>query len=116
MTPKEIEARFQQELIKYRETQDKKAWDNMWLCVQECCSNMIKNKAKGIVIPDFDGKVIDSTCKIMEKILNGTDPKRLSSFCYLYVIGVIYNRKLQKEERTFSLEQWLDYQYNMENQ
>lgn len=116
MTPKECEAKFQEELAKYRADGNSKSWECIWLCVQECCSNTIKSKVKGLVIPDFDGKVTDSVIKVMEKIQNGTDPKRLSSFCYLYVIGVIYNRKLQKEERNFSLEQWLDYEYNKENQ
>ena len=116
MTPKEIELYFQKELKEYRITQDKRAWDNMWLYVHECCSNLTKSKSKGLIIPDFNGKVTDATIKVMEKIKDGTDPKRLSSFCYLYVIGVIYNRKLQKEERTFSYEQWLEYQYNLENQ
>jgi hypothetical protein len=116
MTPKECEAKFQVELANYRQTGNSKSWENIWICVQECCSNTIKSKAKGLVIPDFDGKVTDSVIKVMEKIQSGTDPKRLSSFCYLYVIGVIYNRKLQKEERNFSYEQWQEYQYNKENQ
>ena len=51
----------------------------------------------------------------MEKIQNGTNPQK-DFLVYLYVIGVIYNRKLQKEERNFSLEQWQEYQYNKENQ
>jgi hypothetical protein len=116
MTPKECEAKFQLELANYRQTGNPKSCEWVWICVQECCSNTIKSKAKGLVIPDFDGKVTDSVIKVMEKIQNGTNPQKLSSFCYLYVIGVIYNRKLQKEERNFSLEQWQEYQYNKENQ
>ena len=47
MTPKECEAKFQEELKKYRLTGNSKSWEWVWICVQECCSNTIKSKAKG---------------------------------------------------------------------
>ena len=117
MTPKEIEADFQIAWESYwhhetTKTGQQKQWNRMWLDVNEACSNLIKNKAKGLVIPDFDGKVTDSVLLVMNKLANGTRPKRLSSFCYLYCIGVIYNRKLQKEERNISLESWIEYNWD----
>ena len=89
MTPKECEAKFQLELANYRQTGNPKSWEWVWICVQECCSNTIKSKAKGLVIPDFDGKVTDSVIKVMEKMQNGwykvegkaTSGKRITGFC-----------------------------------
>ena len=76
MTPKECEAKFQVELTNYRQTGNPKSWEWVWICVQECCSNTIKSKAKGLVIPDFDGKVTDSVIKVMEKIQGGFNGTR----------------------------------------
>ena len=87
----------------------------MWAMVNDCCSNIAKSKLKGVKCPDFDGKVMDATIKCMEKISNGEDPSKLSSFCYFPVIGIIWDRKLQKEERTISWEAWQDWQYAEEN-
>lgn len=86
----------------------------MWFMVQDCCSNIAKSKLKGVICPDFDGKVMDATLKCMQKIKGGEDPEKLSSFCYFPVIGVIWDRKLQKEERTISYEAWLACEYAKE--
>lgn len=115
MVPKECEERFQMELTLYRLDGNKKSWDRMWLLVNDCCSNLAKSKLKGIICPEFEGKVMDATIKCMEKIQKGENPKKLSSFCYFPVIGVIWDRKLQKEERTISWEGWQEYQLAEEN-
>ena len=115
MIPKECEEQFQIELKRYRATSSKTSWDLMWMMVNDCCSNIAKSKLKGVKCPDFDGKVMDATIKCMEKIINGEDPEKLSSFCYFPVIGIIWDRKLQKEERTISWEMWQDSQYAEEN-
>lgn len=86
----------------------------MWYLVSDCCSNIAKSKLNGVKCPDFDGKIMDATIKCMEKIRDGTNPRKLSSFCYFPVIGVIWDRKLQKEERTISYEAWQEYQYASE--
>ena len=114
MIPKKCEEQFQIELRKYRLDENKKSWDRMWFMVQDCCSNIAKSKLKGVICPDFDGKVMDATIKCMQKIKGGEDPEKLSSFCYFPVIGVIWDRKLQKEERTISYEAWLACEYAKE--
>lgn len=86
----------------------------MWYMVMDCCSNIAKSRLQGVKCPDFEGKITDATLKCMQQIENGVDPKKLSSFCYFPVIGTIWDRKLQKEERTISLEAWLDFQYAQE--
>ena len=87
MTPKECEAKFQEELKKYRLTGNSKSWEWIWICVQECCSNTIKSKAKGLVIPDFDGKVTDSVIKEIEKfeIEQKEDWRVCTIFFFAYV-------------------------------
>lgn len=82
----------------------------MWMAVQFCCSNLAKKLLKGVKAPDFEGKVLDATIKCMDKINNGEMPQKLSSFCYWPVFGVLYDRKLQKEERTISYEAWCSYE------
>lgn len=116
MIPKECEEQFQIELRKYRATESKISWNLMWYMVSDCCSNIAKSKLKGIVCPDFEGKVTDATIKCMEKIMEGEDPEKLSSFCYFPVIGVIWDRKLQKEERTISYEAWQECEYAREKE
>jgi hypothetical protein len=115
MIPKECEEQFQIELKRYRATQSDKSWNLMWMMVSDCCSNIAKSKLKGIICPDFEGKVTDATIKCMQKIMEGDNPLKLSSFCYWPVVGVIYDRKLQKEERTISYEAWQEYTYAEEN-
>lgn len=114
MIPKECEEQFQIELRKYRLNENKRSWEQMWLMVQDCCSNIAKSKLKGVICQDFDGKVLDATLKCMQKIKDGEDPEKLSSFCYFPVIGVIWDRKLQKEERTISYEMWQACEYAKE--
>lgn len=115
MIPKECEEQFQIELKRYRATQSNNSWNLMWMMVSDCCSNIAKSKLKGIICPDFEGKVTDATIKCMQKIMEGENPGKLSSFCYWPVVGVIYDRKLQKEERTISYEAWQEYTYAEEN-
>ena len=116
MELKECEGRFQTELTLYRLDGNKRSWDKMWELVHFCCSNLAKLKLKGVRCPEFDGKVMDATIKCMELIKGGQNPKALSAFCYYPVIGVIWDRKLQKEERTISFEAWQDYELAREEQ
>ena len=111
LTPKECEHLFQEELYKYRLNQEKSHWDNLWMLVHHCCSNQAKAKLKGVICPDFEGKVTDATLKCMTKILDGENPQKLSSWTYFPVIGTIWDRKLQKEERCLSYESWLEHEY-----
>ena len=111
---KECEEQFQKELTTYRFNGSKRSWELMWHLVYDCCSNIAKSKLKGIKCPNFEGKVTDATIKCMQKIKDGEDPGKLSSFCYFPVIGVIWDRKLQKEERTISYETWLACEYAKE--
>lgn len=114
--PKECEQMFQKELTLYRLNGNKKSWDEMWGLVHFACSNIAKSKLKGVKCPEFEGKVLDATIKCMEQIQGGINPKALSAFCYYPVIGVIWDRKLQKEERTISYEAWQEYQYAKEEE
>ena len=114
MIPKECERQFQIELGEYRQNEDKRSWDRMWSLVQVCCTNLAKSKLRGVTCPDFDGKIMDATLKCMQKIRDGENPKKLSSFCYFPVIGVIWDRKLQKEERNISYEAWCSYELGNE--
>lgn len=102
------EAAFQECLKEYDSNPNKKTWDALWPFVQDACMNMAKSKCWGIKVLNLEDKVMDATIKIMQKIKEGTRPEKLSSFCYLYVIGQLWNVKLQREEREEDLDSFLD--------
>lgn len=92
-------------------------WQVMFNCVLFACQNICKSKAYGIRIDDLDGKALDAACKIMEKIINDAETlgkcPTLSSFCYLYCIGQLWNKKNQRWDKSVSYEGYFDnYAYN----
>lgn len=105
---KNREIEFQECQSKYRASGDKPSWNRMWTLIYDTCSNIAKSKLKGVVVNEFDGKCMDATCIVMEKIRNGTDVGKMSSFCYFPVIGTFFNRKEQAYDRCVSLEELQD--------
>ena len=90
---------------KWQETSQKKYWDQMFMEVLNCCTSQCKKKAKGIIMPDLEGKALDATCKVMQKIKKALpDIKSLTNFCYWYVIGAVYDRSTAFHERCVSYE------------
>lgn len=86
-------------------TSQKKFWDIMFMEVLNCCESQAKKKAKGIVLPDLEGKSLDAACKAMEKIQKELpDIKSLTNFCYWYVVGAVYDRPTAFHERCVSYE------------
>ena len=102
------EAAFQECLSRYDASPTKQNWDALWPFVQEACMNMAKSKCYGLKVLNLDDKVLDATIKIMEKIKDGIRPKKLSSYCYLYVIGQLWNIKLQRQEKEIDIDSFLD--------
>lgn len=86
----------------------KRAWDKMFILVQNACNACCKTKAYGIRIKDLEGKALDAACKIMDKIREGRRPKKISSYVYLYCIGQLYNKKHIEWERSQSFEDVFD--------
>lgn len=116
---KEKEEKFQEALREYRVSGSKEARDSIFLLVFDAALNIAKSKAYKIVINDLEEKALDATCNAFKKILEGENPRKLSSFCYLYVIGALYNKKTIRWERAPSFEEAFDnYKYyrNEENQ
>lgn len=109
----ENESKFQKAWDRYwhQETTkagQKKQWDIMFLCVQFACENMAKSKAYGIRIVDLEGKALDATVKIMQKINEGLRPDKLSSYCYLWVIGELWSKKHRRWEESTSFDGLFD--------
>ena len=111
------ENEFQEALHNYRLYNRKSDWDKCFICVQKACENIAKSKAYGIKIYDLEGKALDATCKIMNKIQNGVNPDKLSSYCYLWVIGEIWSKKHQRWDESASFDGMFDnyMYYNDEN-
>lgn len=107
------EDEFQEALHNYRLYNKKSDWDIMFICVQKACENIAKSKAYGIHIQDLEGKALDAACKIMNKIKDGVDPEKLSSYCYLWVLGEIYSKKHIRWEQAKTYDDLFDnYAYN----
>ena len=118
-TVKEKERAFQEALREYRVSGSKEAWDSVFFLVFDACKNIAKSKANGIVINDLEEKALNATCKVCKNIKEGVNPKKLSSYCYLFTIGEIWSKKAIRWERSQSFEEAFDnYKYyrNEENQ
>ena len=102
------EAAFQECLSRYDLNPTKQNWDALWPFVLDACMNMAKSKCYGVKVLNLDDKVLDATIKIMEKIKDGIRPRKLSSYCYLYVIGQLWNIKLQRQEKEIDIDSFLD--------
>lgn len=88
---KENEAKFQDAYNRWIASgkTDKQAYDEMWFCIDLCCSNICKKIASGHNIgeEEFHNRYMDSVCYVMEFIKNrGVHPSKLSSYCYLRCI------------------------------
>ena len=112
-TNKEKEELFQDALLEWIVLKDDNALANMWFLVSECCSNICKSKLRGVSIGDdrFHDRVIQATSLCMHYILdNGKRPSKLSSFCYLPCIGILYGKAAKTEDSEVSLDQQEEYQ------
>lgn len=111
---KEKEKKFQDALSSYRKSvengnmyQAKLDWDKMWFCVLEACTNMCKKRAGTLKVSvlDLDEKSVDATINVMRSIQRGTNPKKISSFVYLFCIGAMHNKKSRQWDELYSYEQ-----------
>lgn len=102
------EAAFQKCLKEYDSNPNKKTWDPLWSYVYDACLNIGKSKCYGLRVQNLEDKCLDATMKVMKKIKEGTRPEKLSSFCYLYVIGVIYNKKQIRIDREVDIDLFLN--------
>lgn len=91
LTPSECEILFQQ-------TTD---WDTKWYLVQFCCENMAKKLLKGIKMPPerLELRVGEAVMECMEKLKNGVQPNKLSSWTYWPVRRALQNGRAQQEDR-----------------
>lgn len=95
------EQEFQDALKKYRETGEKKYWDCMYWRVADAVHNIAAKKLVGVKLdPDvFEDRCADATLYVMKRIKQGLNPGKLSSYCYLCVIGRFYSEKARFEDR-----------------
>lgn len=110
------EDEFQEALHNYRLYNKKSDWGIMFLCVQKACENIAKSKAYGIHIQDLEDKALDAACKIMDKIKDGVNPDKLSSYCYLWVIGELWSKKHIRWEESESFDGLFDNYAYTENE
>lgn len=104
--PDEKELHFQASLASYRSTGGKEYRDQVFFCVQEACYAVAKKLLGKVRCKDFSDKVLDATCVVMARLDRngpGDTPRKLTTFCYMYVLKAFYNpkeiraRKFRKE-------------------
>ena len=99
---KEREREFSEALTRWRSNNlDKEAWDTIYYRVWDACHNISAKMLRGVrTDPEkFDDRVLDSTLYVLERILKGTNPQKLSSYCYLVCKGRLFGPKQQFEDR-----------------
>lgn len=111
---KEREREFQVLQEEYFNTHSKKSWDSMWSYVYDACSNSAKKQLK-VFTEDFEGKVLNATMDVMNKIKEGEHVKKLSNFVYWYVKGRLYDKKVQFAEKCLSYDYYMSTISEKEN-
>lgn len=96
---------------------DNVLWE-MFPIIQDVCGSLAKKKAKGIVIPDFEEKVMEATLRVMQIYKNFPyfRAMKLENVAFWKVQEVLFNKNLQLEERTRSLDYIIELQINRELQ
>lgn len=99
----EAEAEFQKWQEKYFDTNSQYASDMCYFYIYNTVKNIMLSlvaKNPGQFIEDIDDKATDATLNIFKKMkTDGTRINKLSSFCYLYARGALFDRKEQKRNR-----------------
>lgn len=112
--PTEKEQEFLSALASYRSTGEKQYRDIVFYRVQEVCYAVAKRILGEVRTKDFTGKVLDATCKVLARLdRNGVNdtPRKLSTFCYVYVLKAIYDPHIVNEEQQCRLSE--DYSVNL---
>lgn len=119
MTIKEREEEFQDALRLYRETEDKQYWDIMYYRVYDCCHNIAAKKLIGVKLDPsvFEDRLMDATLYVMKRIKEGLNPQKLSSYCYLCVIGRFFSKKAQFEDKIVAVDKFFaETEYEVYNE
>jgi len=103
LSPEEQEELFQEAMSKWDRTKNKKAWDEMWFRVYECCKAIAIKKAPGK--PLLEERSMDAACLVMDRIERlGARPEKLSSYCYWPVVASIQGPKAKKEDQELAMQ------------
>lgn len=106
-------------------THSKKAWDVMFRIVLDIALSCCKQKANGLRIPDLEGKAMDATLEVMKRytypprqwynlVLFGEPDlipyraKYIVTVVRWAVVGSMYGKNLQLNERAVSRDQMLE--------
>ena len=99
---KDRENEFQAAIHHWLEYKDESSWHTMFIRVEDCVHNIAAKKLTNITTDpeDFHEKVLETTCMLMDRIRRGAVPEKLSSWCYLATIGVLYSKKAQWHDKS----------------
>lgn len=109
----------------YIKTRSKKAWDFMFQTVLNIALSTCKARATGLRIPDLEGKAMDATLEVMKRytypprqwynlVLFGTPELKPYRASYIVtvvrwaVVGAMFGKNLQLNERAVSRDQMLE--------
>lgn len=109
----------------YNRTKSKAAWDTMFTIVLDIALSCCKQKANGIRLPDLEGKALDATLEVMKRytypprqwynlVLFGKPELQPYKAKYIVtvvrwaVVGALFGKNLQLNERAVSRDQMLE--------
>lgn len=100
--PGEKELHFQASLASFRSTGEQQYRDQVFFYVREACYAVAKKILGPVRCTDFSDKVLDATCVVMARLDRngpGDTPRKLTTFCYVYVLKAFYNPKEIRETK-----------------
>ncbi|MCQ2587950.1 MAG: hypothetical protein MJ174_07530 [Treponema sp.] len=108
--------RFYELQNEYLLTHDMNVLWEMFPVIEGVCSSLAKKFGKGIVIPDFDGKVMEAALKVMQHYQSFPyfRAKKLENVAFHKVREVIFDKNLQINERTITLDALLELEQEEE--
>ena len=114
---KKIDPAQAKELVSsWRKEPTKERRDSVWLLCIEASKAVIGKlqKSHKMRVKDYDDKVVDGATKLMQALDKKPElvPNNIVSWAYLYVLGVVFSKKLQMVEKDLLID---DYLTNVDN-
>ena len=94
--------KFNNAFTAYKQTEDKKYWDEIFLILMEVCTNVAKSmlEKRGVYSADFYEKVTDCVCNIMRLYIQPkkADVRFLGSFVRGYIMNAFWSKTVRNHE------------------
>lgn len=120
LSPQEQEERFQFALKHWREHNDSKSWEEIWLRVYEACKanakKMLKVSLEDEVFHERLMTVVETVIRYIKfgnRNSGPVNPDKLITYCHLPVVGAFFGIRAVKEDNELSYEQSVENGYDI---